>query len=191
MNLEDEDLKVALVMLFVIFSVIFSYQNIKSKKIISKAPNEEAKKLKISFIPSLAAAIAGISMLFSYVVICKFWNVKAEGISLEAYLIIIGVPTLIFYLFNKKYNLEYIKLIKIVKAIDEFESETKYQEVTNEIKLNNKSEKQIISKLNQKSTLSDEEKQIISKIKAKKTREFWFTVGVIILAVVIVYLQLA
>jgi hypothetical protein len=191
MNLEGEDLKDALVMLFVIFSVIFSYQNIKSKKIINKAPKEEAKNLKISYIPSLAAAIASIAML-----IFNFWLKTVVEVEIDKwgeYSILIGIPTSIFYLFNKKYNSEYLKLKKIVESIEEYKDNKKYDAEINAAKdkLNNHNEKQIISNLNQKSTLTDEEKQIISKIKAKKTREFWFTVGVIILAVVIVYLQLA
>jgi hypothetical protein len=191
MNLEDEDLKVALVMFFVIFSVIFSYQNIKSKKIINKAPNEEAKNLKISYIPSLAAAIASIAML-----IFILWLKTVVEVEIDKwgeYSILIGIPTSIFYLFNKKYNSEYLKLKKIVESIEEYKDNKKYDAEINAAKdkLNNHNEKQIISNLNQKSTLTDEEKQIISKIKAKKTREFWFTAGAIILAVVIVYLQLA
>ena len=150
-----------------------------------------SKNLKISYIPSLAAAIASIAML-----IFNFWLKTVVEVEIDKwgeYSILIGIPTSIFYLFNKKYNSEYLKLKKIVESIEEYKDNKKYDAEINAAKdkLNNHNEKQIISNLNQKSTLTDEEKQIISKIKAKKTREFWFTVGVIILAVVIVYLQLA
>jgi len=190
MYLGDGDLEFIAIMFLVIFSVIFYNQNTKSKKIINKAPNEYANNIKISYIPSLAATITVFAMLIFMVWLKAV--VKVDLDKWEEYSLLIGTPTSIFYLMNKKFNSDYLKLKKIVESIEEYEENKSYDAEIQAAKdkLNNNYEKKIISKLNQKLPLSEEEKQIISKIKAKKTLNFWLTVGVIIMLLIIVYFSL-